>query len=65
MYTYFLEKVEIPLKTFDKKINKTSKGKPIFIKILSEKNINFRNKDICHLCGQNKYWCVCEIIMTG
>lgn len=64
MYTYFLEKVEIPLKRFDKKRNKTSKGKPIFIKILSEKNIDFRIKDTCNLCGQNHYWCICEFIMN-
>ena len=67
MYTYFLEKVEIPLKRFDKKRNKTSEGKPIFIKILNEKKFDFKDKkrcNCCNLCGQIKYWCICEFIMN-
>ena len=35
---------------------------------LNNRNLNNENKDrckCCHICGQNKYWCVCEIIMTG
>ena len=31
-------------------------------------NLNNENKDkckCCYICGQNQYWCICEIIMTG
>ena len=36
-------------------------------KIYNNNNNNSDKKrcKCCNVCGQNEYWCVCEIIMTG
>ena len=59
---YISYKMEKNLDNIRKKFNlkeNTIKNK------IHNNNSDKKRCKCCRICGQNEYWCICEIIMTG
>lgn len=66
MDIYISYKMEKDLDNIRKKFN--LKNNTIKNKIHNNDNSDNSDKKrckCCRICGQNEYWCICEIIMTG